>query len=70
MPCALSSVATRLARIHQRLVDGDLTDTHAGELAEKALAVARDLATDTAAAYWTGRLEEATGLDLWPFEVA
>lgn len=58
-----------LARIMNRLCEGDLTDSEAAARAERVLAKAKTLHTDTEAAYWSGRLEEATGHALWPFDV-
>ncbi len=61
----MASVAGRLARIHGDLCDGELTDTEAGKRAERALA--RVKPGNVRAAYWAGRIEEATGIQVWPY---
>ena len=62
----MTARANRLAAIFGQLRDGELTDSEAGKRADLALAAVSP--RDVRAAYWTGRLEEATGIELWPYE--
>lgn len=66
---SFSPLARRLRDIHHALRDGEETDASAGRLAAEAMQQTPPGATDTEAAYWAGRLEEATGIELWPFDV-
>ncbi len=63
----MASAADRLARIHDDLCKGEVTDTEAGQRAERALASVKP--GNVRAAYWAGRIEEATGIQVWPYAV-